>query len=125
MERLKVMWRRLLIWLGVISKPDFLALLVTDHPLHDSIRPGYVYIVGGNGYQKWAYLRCPSSTSNEVIQLSLMPNHRPRWQVKIDRLGRPSIYPSIRLTDDSYAHFWLKKGMIKWCADSGNLHKQG
>jgi hypothetical protein len=118
MEALCAMLRFLLVWLGIIRKPDFLARFVSDHPDPESIEKGLIYIVGGKGYQKWACFRCPADV-DEIIQLSLMQNRRPRWQVAVDFLGRPSIHPSVWQQDGSYAHFWVKQGGVIWCPGSG------
>lgn len=72
-------------------------------------RLGCIYVVGGRGYSKWAYFRCPADR-NEIVQLSLMLERRPRWTVAADWLGRPTIEPSVRKLDGLYAHFWIKKG---------------
>jgi Family of unknown function (DUF6527) len=114
----------LLAWLRIIPKPDLLARLVSDHPDPETMKAGMVYIVGGNGYWKWAYLRCPSK-HDEIIQLSLMQERRPRWQITADRLGRPTVHPSIRQLEGSYAHFWIKNGRIEWCRDSGRKPMSG
>lgn len=110
--------RALLVWLRIIPAPDLLARIVTDHPSLDSLENGWIYVVGGPGYQKWAYFRCPADY-DEIIQLSLMKKHRPRWSVAIDFLQRPTIHPSVRQLDGSCAHFWVRKGRIDWCADTG------
>lgn len=110
--------REILIWLGVIPKPAYLARIVDMHPAPENIAPDWVYVVGGSDYQKWACFRCPTG-SGEVIQLSLMHNRRPHWQVKVDWLGRPTIHLSVRQLESSFAHFWLRKGTISWCPDTG------
>jgi hypothetical protein len=91
---------------------------IADHPLSGQMEGGIVYVVGGPGYQKWAYLLCPTG-SGEAIQLSLQPNRKPRWQVSADLLGRPTIYPSVRQLEGSYAHFWVRAGSVLWCEDTG------
>ena len=110
--------RAALVRLGLIPKPAYLARLVGTHPAPEEIAPGWVYVVGGPGYQKWAYFLCPTG-SREIIQLSLMPNRRPRWQVNIDWLRRPTVAPSVRQLEGTFAHFWLRKGTVEWCADNG------
>lgn len=72
----------------------------------------------GPGYEKWAVFRCPKH-EDEIIQLSLMQNRRPRWSITLDFLDRPTIHPSVRQLDGAYAHFWVKSGAIDWCADTG------
>jgi len=118
MDEIRDIVRSLLVWLGITEKPDFYVRVVADHPLQAEMAPGIMYVVGGLGYQKWAYFLCPSDTG-ELIQLSLQTNHRPRWTVSRDILGRPTVHPSVRQTAGSYAHFWIKKGHVVWCEDSG------
>jgi hypothetical protein len=115
--------RSLLVWLRIIQKPDLLAKLVTDRPEPGAMKPGWIYVVGGKGYQKWAYFRCPAD-HDELINLSLMQNRRPCWQVTIDALGRPTINPSVRQLDGSYAHFWVRNGKVDWCADTGRAPRR-
>lgn len=110
--------RSLLIFIGLIAKPEYLFRLVGEHPVDGEIENGIVYVVGGRGYQKWAYFRCPTDRS-EIIQLCLMQSHRPRWRVSRDWLRRPTIYPSVRQIAGSYAHFWIERGKVSLCADSG------
>lgn len=118
MEGFRAFCRALLIWLRIIPAPHLLARIVADHPSTDSLETGWIYVVGGPDYQKWAYFRCPAD-NDEIIQLSLMNKHRPRWSVAIDFLQRPTITPSVRQVEGSYAHFWLRKGCVDWCADTG------
>lgn len=110
--------RAALVRLCLIPNPAYLARLVGTHPTPEDIAPGWVYVVGGPKYQKWAYFRCPTG-NGEIIQLSLIPNRRPRWQVNIDWLRRPTIAPSVRQLEGTFAHFWLRKGAVEWCADNG------
>ena len=112
MESFKALCRALLIWLRIIPVPELLARVVTDHPSPETLNAGWIYVVGGSGF------RCPADNS-EIIQLSLMQTHRPRWKVTIDFLQRPTIHPSVRQLDGSYAHFWVKAGRIDWCEDTG------
>lgn len=115
--------RNLLIAAGLIAKPEYLFRLISEHPVDDEIESGIIYVVGGKGYQKWAYFRCPTDKS-EIIQLSLMQKHRPCWRVSSDWLRRPTIYPSVRQTAGSFAHFWMAKGRVSLCADSGAPPRQ-
>jgi len=118
MSWFKVLLRNVAVSLGFIRNPELISQLVPDHPAPEAIQPGVIYIVGGPGYQKWAVFRCPRH-KDEIIQLSLMANRRPRWTITTDLIGRPTIYPSVRQLDGSFAHFWVKRGLVEWCADSG------
>jgi hypothetical protein len=110
--------RDLLVSLGLIPRPEFIAKMVSSHPAPEAIGEGCLYVVGESGYKKWAYFRCPADP-REIIQLSLMASRQPRWDVSIDLLYRPTLYPSVRQLDGTYAHFWVKKGSIEWCDDTG------
>lgn len=67
-----------------------------------------------SGVRKWACLRCLGSRE-EVINLSLHPNQRPRWTVSEDFWMRPSIYHSVHQKNECGCHFWIKKGLVYWC----------
>lgn len=123
MKGFRAFCRALLIWLRIIPAPDLLARIVAGHPSPENLETGWIYVVGGPSYQKWAYFRCPAD-NDEIIQLSLMPNHRPRWSVAIDFLQRPTLNPSVRQLEGSYAHFWVRKGRVDWCGDTGNKPPQ-
>jgi hypothetical protein len=117
-DRLKTCVRGIGVALGVIRQPDLVARSISEHPAPDDMKSGIVYIVRGAGYQKWALFRCPGH-EDEIIQLSLMSDRRPRWAVTTDIVGRPTISPSVRQLDKPFAHFWVKRGKVEWCADSG------
>ena len=118
LEKIKSIVISFLIFLKLIEKPHFGYKLVDEHPTDEEIEDHVIYVVGGKGYQKWAYFRCPTDKT-EVIQLSLMQKHRPRWRIECDWIQRPTIHPSVRQTAGSYAHFWVKSGDVQLCADSG------
>lgn len=121
MRTLAPLFCNILVWLRLIPRPSFTVLFVEDHPDTPTMSDRHIYVVGAKGYSKWAYFRCPADR-DEIIQLSLQPQRRPRWTVASDFLGRPAIVPSVRQLDGSYAHFWIKKGAVIWCADSGREH---
>lgn len=118
MEWFRALLFQVLVWLRFIRKPDLILCMVANHPTPEAMKPGILYVVGGKGFMKWAYFRCPARP-DELIQLSLQPNRRPRWQVAADSWGRPTITPSVRQLEGSYAHFWVRNGQVDWCADTG------
>lgn len=114
----KKLLRECAVSVGIVRRPELIGVPVGDHPLPETMEPGKIYIVGGPRYQKWAVFRCPKH-EDEIIQLSLMQNRRPRWTITLDFLDRPTLHPSVRQLDGAYAHFWVKAGQIEWCGDSG------
>lgn len=122
MSILRDLSRHFLASLGAIDKSDFRLQVVNDHPASESMAPGCIYVVESMGLRKWAYLRCPS-LPEEIIQLSLMTSRRPSWVISMDWLNRPTLHPSIRQTEGSYAHFWIRQGRLHWCEDSGRPYR--
>ncbi len=94
-------------------RPDLIAVLVADNPPLDQIPENKLIIVGGEGYQKWAYLRCPCGCGTPIM-LSLSKTRRPHWRVRLDRRNHPTVRPSIWQTDGCCSHFWLRRGRIVW-----------
>jgi hypothetical protein len=99
-------------------RPDVVSRLVDQQPANRALEPGVLYIVSGGPTPKWAIMQCPCGC-NEKLQLSLNPTRRPRWSVHRDRLRRVTVDPSVRQTGGCRAHFWIRRGMIEWCRDSG------
>lgn len=116
------MWRKfirqLMISIGVIRRPDFVATIMAHHPTPDDLSAGVLVIVKDGDRTKWACFRCPGGCG-EKLQLSLNPSRRPRWLTSLDWLLRPTVTPSINQLNDCRCHFWIKNGMVEWCADSG------
>ncbi|WP_460931245.1 DUF6527 family protein [Oleiagrimonas citrea] len=59
-------------------------------------------------------MRCPCGCG-QIIELMLIHEVRPRWDLRVDEAGRPSLHPSIWLQRGCRSHFWLKHGRIHWC----------
>lgn len=102
-----------------IVRPDLVLRSTERQPAPQDLRSGVVYMVQGGGTPKWAVMRCPCGCG-EKLQLSLNPARRPRWTVHRDRLRRVSLQPSVRQTAGCFAHFWVRRGTIEWCGDSGS-----
>jgi len=114
------LFRQILVWFRVIQKPDFYIKLVSQHPAPETVKAmhGQVLVVGDKKLKKWVCLNCPDNCG-EIILLSLNKSRRPSWSISIDRIGRPSLSPSIRKLDGCKSHFWLRDGFVDWCNDSG------
>lgn len=65
--------------------------------------------------EEWSIgMRCPCGCG-ESIELPLMLEAKPRWDVKIDHRGRPTLYPSVWRKSGCRAHFWIRNGRVVWC----------
>jgi hypothetical protein len=114
--------RQMLVVIHVIARPHLVCKPMSTHPTPNELSAGTLFLVKDGDYQKWACFRCPCGCG-EKIQLSLNPARRPRWAVTFDWLRRPTVTPSVRQLHACRSHFWIKRGNIEWCGDSG-LHQQ-
>lgn len=102
----------------IIEPADLVGRVQPTHPDPADLLPGVVVVVRDGTLEKWACLECPGGCG-EKIQLSLSKANRPHWSVRTDWLGRPTLTPSIRQTNQCRCHFWVEKGRVEWCWDSG------
>jgi hypothetical protein len=57
---------------------------------------------------------CPCGCGH-VIELLVVAEAKPRWDVAIDSKGWPTLSPSVWLQNGCRSHFWLRNGRIYWC----------
>lgn len=114
---------QILAWIGLIEPPQVLVAKSLEMPAPEDLPTGWAIIVGPASRPKWVTFQCPSGCK-EPLLLSLNPDRRPRWTVTFDWLGRPSINPSIRRPDGCRSHFWIRKGQVEWCKDTGGIFSE-
>jgi hypothetical protein len=59
-------------------------------------------------------MRCPCGCGQR-LELMLLKQVKPRWDLTIDRKGRPTLCPSVWLRTGCRSHFWVRAGKIIWC----------
>jgi hypothetical protein len=97
-------------------RADLLTRVAARMPINGEISNGELVIVASGGIQKWACMKCPGGCGT-TITLSLNPERRPRWQVLRDWFGRPTLEPSVHQMTACRCHFWVRRGLVEWCAD--------
>jgi hypothetical protein len=115
--------RQILVTLRIIPQPDLTGRWMTQHPTPEQINDGVLVAVRDGHIKKWVCFRCPGGCG-EKIMLSLSNQRRPHWVAKFDWLMRPTLSPSVRQTNACRCHFWVKRGAVEWCSDSGHHKKQ-
>lgn len=81
-------------------------------PLH---LPRRDLILAREGGEDWCVgMRCPCGCGRR-IELLVIPEAKPRWDVKLDARGIPTLSPSIWLKKECCSHFWLRNGRVIWC----------
>lgn len=59
-------------------------------------------------------MRCPCGCGDK-IELMILKEARPRWDISVNRVGRPSLRPSVWRKSGCKSHFWVREGRILWC----------
>jgi len=86
--------------------------IVEDIP--NRLLPEVLYLAEEDGDYWMAAMDCPCGCKSK-IQLSLLPDDKPKWAVKISSGGPPSLHPSVWRTVGCKSHFWFKNGLVNWC----------
>jgi len=77
--------------------------------------PRRAVVLARDDGEEWCVgLRCPCGCG-DVIELLVVPEAKPRWDLAIDAKGRPSLSPSVGRQKGCRSHFWLRRGRIHWC----------
>jgi hypothetical protein len=50
-----------------------------------------------------------------TIELLVIPEAKPRWDIRIDGKNRPTLLPSVWVQRGCRSHFWVQAGRIVWC----------
>ncbi|ABI78193.1 conserved hypothetical protein [Hyphomonas neptunium ATCC 15444] len=100
---------------------NFLATRVSRLPDSSTMEADKLTLVQSGNVKKWACFKCPGGCG-EVINLSLNPKQRPRWQISEDFWLRPTIHPSVHQKNKCGCHFWIKSGKVHWCKDGRPMH---
>ena len=84
---------------------------VADLP--DQLKRRMVYLVGEDGYDWSAAMLCPGGCG-KVLEMNLLPDAKPVWQVTEAANGTVSLHPSVWLKTGCGCHFILKNGRVRW-----------
>lgn len=108
-------WRWLTGWFRPPPKPFGLAFAEADEL--PEFLPPRTLVVAREGDELWsAGMICPCGCGRR-IELMLLPGVKPRWDVRVEDGGLPTLWPSVWAKTGCRSHFWLRAGRIEWCAD--------
>jgi hypothetical protein len=72
-------------------------------------------ILAREGGEDWCVgLRCPCGCGRR-IELLVVVEAKPRWDVVADSKHRVTLNPSVWINDGCKSHFILRAGRIHWC----------
>jgi hypothetical protein len=81
-------------------------------PAHFATRN--LYVAREDGELWSAGLTCPCRCGRR-LEVMLLKDVKPRWDLSVDKDGLPSLHPSVWVADGCRSHFWLRHGKIHWC----------
>jgi hypothetical protein len=90
---------------------SYRACHVADAP--DILDDGLVYIVGADGYDWSALMRCPGKCGKR-LEMNLLPSAKPVWRVTEGKDGSVSLHPSVWLKTGCKCHFVVRDGNVRW-----------
>ena len=95
--------------------PTYTFIRIEDIP--DEIENRTIYIVGEKGFEWLVVLKCPCGC-NEIIQLNMLKETKPRWRIICYKNKSISVIPSVHRIVNCKSHFTITKGEIRWWGDS-------
>lgn len=102
-------WRWIEDWWTPVRRVGIAAgdVLPSEMPSKDLVLVQY-------GGEDWSVgFLCPCGCG-ESIELALLKEVRPRWDLIINEKGLPTLHPSVWKKTGCKSHFWLKNGVIHW-----------
>jgi hypothetical protein len=81
--------------------------------LPDLLDRRHLYVAGEGLHLWFAAFLCPCGCG-ATVQLSLMLEGRPRWQLSEHPDGTATLTPSVWRTKGCRSHFWVRRGRIEW-----------
>jgi len=87
--------------------------IVESDSLPARLPPFHIILAREDGEDWCIGMRCPCGC-DQIIELMVIPEAMPRWDLSLDDKCRPSLSPSIWLKSGCRSHFWLTNGKILW-----------
>src|SRR5689334_11603178 len=67
-------------------------------------------ILARDGDEDWCVgMHCPCGCGH-ILELLVVAEAKPRWDVAVDAQGRPTLTPSVWRLQGCRSHFWLRDG---------------
>jgi hypothetical protein len=64
--------------------------------------------------EQWSVaMRCPCGCGDNV-ELLLIAEAKPRWNLNVDRKGRPTLHPSVWRREGCLSHYFVRDGKVVW-----------
>ena len=103
-------------WCRFWRRPKPLRAIAVEE-LPDQLDQKMVYILGEGKYRWFAAMVCPCGCG-ATLQMSLLPDAKPRWRLIEHPDKTISLEPSVWRQIGCRSHFFLRRGSIEWCRQS-------
>jgi hypothetical protein len=71
-------------------------------------------VVWSDAGEAWSVaMNCPCGCGQRV-ELPLLLEVCPRWNLTVDSRGRPTLHPSVALREGCRSHYYVRAGRILW-----------
>lgn len=107
-------------WLGAYFSWPYRTVVLKED-LRTPLRARTLYVVQEDGFAEQAAMLCPCNCGR-VLQMNLIPDERPCWQLIQHADGTATLHPSIWRKKDCRSHFWFRRGRVQWCRPEGLYH---
>lgn len=103
-------WRRFVAWLMPRR-----SLVVVEGDMLPRRLPFRNLVMARDDGEDWSVgLQCPCGCGQR-LEMMLLKEVKPRWDISVDSNGHVSLHPSVWLREGCKSHFWVKRGKIIWC----------
>lgn len=110
MTRKPLWWRRL-----VATLTPRRSLKVVDGDTLPKKLPLWTLVMARDDGDDWSVgMRCPCGCGQR-LEMMVLKEVKPRWDVSMDSHGYVSLHPSVWLREGCRSHFWIRSGKIVWC----------
>lgn len=110
MKRRPLWWRRLLAsW-----SPRRSVRIIEGDSLPDKLPFRDLLLAREDGEDWCVGLRCPCGCGQR-LEMMLLKQVKPRWDIALDARGHVSLHPSVWLRTGCRSHFWIRSGKVIWC----------
>ena len=110
MIRMPLWWRKF----TAAILPARRLIVVAGDTLPDAL-PARDLVLARDDDEDWSVgMRCPCGCGQR-LELMLLKEVKPRWDLTADRHGAPTLSPSVWLRQGCRSHFRLRGGKVIWC----------
>lgn len=64
--------------------------------------------------EEWSIVMLCPCGCGDLVELPLFPEARPRWHLRTDTRGRPTLHPSIWRKEGCRSHYVVRAGRVAW-----------